>query len=67
MKKLVFHPLVRIFTTIILCLMLVSPFIQNIYDYSDNFVIVFYWSTAVYVLIKKIYDIYTDSPNITES
>lgn len=54
------NPVIQLFTTFILCSMLVTPFIQNIYEYTDLFVEIVYWSVAVYVFIKKIYDIYSN-------
>lgn len=52
------HPLVRIFTTFILCCLLITPLMDGFFKYYDNFVKVVYWIVAIYVLLKKIYDVW---------
>lgn len=56
------NPLIRLFTTLLLCGMLITPFIQDMSG-SDAFVRIVYFIVAIYVFLKKIYDIYRDSHN----
>jgi hypothetical protein len=58
------NPMVRVFTTFLLSLLIVSPFIQNIYEYSDGTTKVLYFLIAAYVLIRDIYVVTRDTRNL---
>lgn len=57
-NSILVNPLVRIFTTFILCIMIIMPFTKDFWTYHDGFVTVIYCIVAVYVLGKKAYDIW---------
>jgi len=56
MKEVLDHPYTKIISTLVLCTMLLAPFInfKECRNEIDNFTFIIYILVALYLLIKKI-------------
>jgi hypothetical protein len=57
--QVIYHPLLKIATTIFLAVMLIAPFANNMVkpQYVDGLVLTVYYGVAIYIVVKKIYDV----------